>query len=276
MKNIIFSIFVFIGYFSYGQNGMLKGKINSTLNNDPIAFANILIDGSQTGTISDIEGNFILENLKPGYIKLKISYIGYQTIYTEAILIENNKKPYIEIKLEPVSKELETVTIKASPFLKKTEAPISMQSIGVKEIESNPGSNRDVSRVIQSFPGVGSTPAFRNDIIIRGGGPSENSFYLDDIEIPIINHFSTQGASGGPTGIINADFIKSVDFYSGSFPANKSNAISGVLDFKQKEGSKDRSNTQVAIGASEASLTLDGPLGKKSSYIFSYRRSYLQ
>ena len=151
-----------------------------------------------------------------------------------------------------------------------------MQSIGVKEIEGNPGSNRDISRVIQSFPGVGSTPAFRNDVIIRGGGPSENRFFLDDIEIPVLNHFSTQGASGGPVGIINADFIRTVDFYSGSFPADKYNSLSGVLDFKLKEGSKDKTNFQASLGASETALTVDGPIGKKTNYIFSVRRSYLQ
>jgi len=178
--------------------------------------------------------------------------------------------------MEPSEQTLEEVVITVDPFAKTQEAPLSMQSVGIKEIESNPGSNRDISRVIQSFPGVGSTPAFRNDVIIRGGSPSENRFYLDGVEIPVLNHFSTQGASGGPVGIINADFIQRLDFYSGSFPASKYNALSGMLDFKQKEGSKDKTNFQFAIGSSDAALTVDGPIGEKTSYIFSLRRSYLQ
>ncbi|MBK7093860.1 MAG: TonB-dependent receptor [Saprospiraceae bacterium] len=268
--------FIFISGFLSAQSGQVKGKVFDAGNNEPLPFANVMIEGTQTGAVTDLDGNFIITGLKPGYFRLVVSYLGYKQQTSEDILISNNNNPFIDIALEPNEKVLNEVLITVDPFSKKVESPISMQSIGAKEIESNPGSNRDISRVIQSFPGVGSTPNFRNDVIIRGGGPSENRFYLDDVEIPVLNHFSTQGASGGPVGIINADFIKSVDFYSGSFPANKYNALSGILDFKQKDGSKDRTNIQLALGASEASLTLDGPAGSKSNYIFSVRRSYLQ
>ncbi len=219
---------------------------------------------------------FILTGLEPGFVKLQISFVGYKTKLSDDIMLSNNNVPYIEINLEPTDQQIEEVVVKVNPFQKRREAPLAMQRIGSKEIESNPGSNRDVSRVIQSFPGVGSTPAFRNDVIIRGGSPSENRFFLDGVEIPILNHFSTQGASGGPIGIINADFIQSIDYYSGSFPANKYNALSGMFDFKQKEGSKDKTNFQVSVGASEAAFTIDGPMGKKTDYIFSVRQSYLQ
>lgn len=260
----------------YSQSGEIHGKITDITNNEPIPFANVIVDGTQIGATSDFDGEFIITGIKPGYVKLQVSYIGYKPAFSADVLVSNNNIPFVEIKLEPSEETLDEVIVKADPFEKVLEAPLSMQTIRVKEIESNPGSNRDISRVIQSFPGVGSTPAFRNDIIIRGGGPSENRFFLDDIEIPVLNHFSTQGASGGPVGIINADFIQSVDFYSGSFKADKYNALSGVLDFKQKEGSKDKTNIQLAVGASEAAFTIDGPIGKKTSYIFSVRRSYLQ
>ena len=258
------------------QNAQVQGRISDAGNNESLPFANILVVGTQIGTTSDLDGNFTITGLEPGFVKLQASYLGYKTVVSEDIVLSNNNVPFIELKLEPSSALLSEVVISVDPFEKRQEAPISMQSIGVREIESNPGSNRDISRVIQSFPGVGSTPAFRNDVIIRGGGPSENRFFLDDVEIPVLNHFSTQGASGGPVGIINADFIKSVDFYSGSFPADKYNALSGVFDFKQKEGSRDKTNLQGTLGASEAAFTIDGPLGENTSYIFSVRRSYLQ
>lgn len=277
MKKILTIIILFISFgFISAQNAQIKGVITDATNNEPLAFANVIVDGTQIGTTSDLDGNYTITGLKPGYIKLQGSYLGYKTKLSEDILLSNNNIPFIEIKLEATSALLNEIVISVDPFEKKQEAPISMQSIGVKEIESNPGSNRDISRVIQSFPGVGSTPAFRNDVIIRGGGPSENRFFLDDVEIPVLNHFATQGASGGPVGIINADFIKSVDFYSGSFPANKYNTLSGVFDFKQKDGSMDNTNFQATLGASEAALTVDGPIGDKTSYIFSVRRSYLQ
>ena len=273
---ILLTIIILFTCSLKSQNGEIQGTITDITNNEPIPFANVVIAGTQIGTTSDFDGNFSITGIDPGYIKLQVSYVGYEPAFSADVLVSNNNIPFVEINLEPNEQLLNEVVVKADPFEKVLEAPLSMQSIRVKEIESNPGSNRDISRVIQSFPGVGSTPAFRNDVIIRGGGPSENRFFLDGIEIPVLNHFSTQGASGGPVGIINADFIQSVDFYSGSFQADKYNALSGILDFKQKEGSKDKTNLQIAIGASEAALTLDGPMGNKSSYIFSVRRSYLQ
>jgi outer membrane receptor for ferrienterochelin and colicin len=273
---ILFLGFLFIHLSGFSQKAELKGKVIDASNNEAVAFANVLVEGTQIGSTTDFDGNFIITGLSPGYVKLRVSFVGYKTTYSADILLSNNNTPFIEVRLEPSAQKLQQVVVSVDPFEKKQEAPLSMQSIGTKQIESNPGSNRDISKVIQSFPGVGSTPAFRNDIIIRGGGPSENSFYLDGVEIPILNHFDTQGASGGPVGIINADFIQFVDFYSGSFPANTSNALSGVMDFKLKDGNRDKINYQFSLGASEAAFTLDGPIGEKTSIIFSVRRSYLQ
>jgi outer membrane receptor for ferrienterochelin and colicin len=260
----------------FAQGASVQGVVTDENNNEPIAFANVVVEGTQLGSTTDIDGKFTISGLEAGYINILVSYIGYRPQRSESILVSKSTTVFIEIKLVPTEVLLEEVQITTDYFQKEEEAPLSMQSIGTKEIEGNPGSNRDISRVIQSFPGVGSTPAFRNDIIIRGGGPSENRFFLDDVEIPVINHFATQGASGGPVGIINADFIETLDFYSGSFPADKYNALSGVLDFKQKEGNKEKAAFQVAIGASEAAFTVNGPIGDKTSYIFSIRRSYLQ
>jgi len=277
MRTILYTILLFIFSISANaQSGSLKGKVTDASNNDPVPFANVVIVGTQIVSTTDIDGNFTFTGLEPGYINLDVSYIGYKEKISQDVLVSNNNIPFIEIKLEQSDLTISEVVVNVDKFIKTDESPLSMQTIGIKEIESNPGSNRDISRVIQSFPGVGSTPAFRNDVIVRGGGPSENRFFLDGVEIPVLNHFSTQGASGGPVGIINADFIRSVNYYSGSFPANRYNALSGVFEFKQKDGSKDKTNFQAALGASEASVTLDGPIGDKTSYIFSVRRSYLQ
>ncbi|PIF06301.1 MAG: TonB-dependent receptor [Draconibacterium sp.] len=264
------------GLRAYAQGCILKGVVRDAQNNESVPFATIKVLESKQVVACDAEGNFSINNLEPGYVVLEVSSVGYKTQQSYEILVSKSQIAFVEIDLEPQINILKDVEVRPSTFIKREETPVSMQSIGIKEIESNPGSNRDISRVIQSFPGVGSTPAFRNDIIIRGGGPSENRFFLDDVEIPVLNHFATQGASGGPVGIINADFIRNVDFYSSAFPAAKYNALSGVLDFKQKDGNKDRTNLQFAVGASEASFTADGPLGKKTTYVFSVRRSYLQ
>lgn len=256
--------------------GVIEGRVYNAQNNEPVPFANVVLWQTTTGSVSNYDGEFKFTGLEPGYVKLKVSSVGYETYVTESFMVTNAKPVYLEIPLNEKTEQLQEVVVRASPFRLDKESPVSLRRIGVEEIEKSPGANRDISRVIQSFPGVASGVSFRNDVIVRGGGPSENSFYLDEVEIPNINHFATQGASGGPVGIINVDFIREVDFYSGAFPANRGGALSSVLDLKQINGNKEQVELQGAIGASEASLTFDGPLSDNTTFIFSARRSYLQ
>lgn len=267
---------VFLSNIMNAQNGIIEGKILNARNNEPIPFSNIIINGTTIGSTSDLDGKFIFTGIEPGYIKLVASSIGFEKTITEEIYVTNSKRTYIEIRMEETITNLEEVVVKAATFKQKKESPVSLRTIGIKEIEKNPGGNRDISRVIQSFPGVSSTPAFRNDVIVRGGGAGENSFYLDGVEIPNLNHFSTQGASGGPVGIINTDFIREVDFYSGAFPANRGGALSSVIEMRQIEGNKEKWGLKGALGASDLALTANGPISEKSTLIFSVRRSYLQ
>ncbi|MCB9002055.1 MAG: TonB-dependent receptor [Bacteroidales bacterium] len=258
------------------EAGTVKGRVLNSKNNAPVPFANIVVFETTIGTTSDAEGYFVLNSLKPGWIELKASAIGYKTAITQALLVTNAKANYIEISLEEAPIQLEDVVVKASTFRRSSDAPLSLRRIGIDEIERNPGGNRDISRVIQSLPGVASSLSYRNDVIVRGGGSNENRFYLDEVEIPNLNHFATQGSSGGPVGIINVDFIREVNFYSGAFPADKGNALSSVLDFRQVDGNKDKLRVKTSAGASDFALTLDGPVSPKSTFIFSARRSYLQ
>lgn len=257
-------------------NGKIEGKVFDATSNEILPFVNIIIKGTNIGTTSDLDGNFKFTGLNPGFVTLQASFVGYEMGFSPDIQVTNANTSFIEIRLLKKETEIQEVVVKASPFRKTEESPVSLTRIGVSEIETNPGSNRDISKVIRSFPGVGSGASFRSDIIIRGGGPSESRFYLDGMEIPNINHFATQGSSGGPVGILNADFINGVNFYSGAFPANRGNALSGVFEFSQTDGNKDKLRLRGTLGASELSLTLDGPIGKNSTLIFSARRSYLK
>ncbi|MBU2558078.1 MAG: TonB-dependent receptor [Bacteroidetes bacterium] len=269
-------LFVMHNQVLEAQTARLSGRVIDATNNEPLPFANVVVKGTSIGASTDLDGSFIIMGLQPGFVTLQATYVGYKNTESAEIQISNAKAGFVEIAMENAGVALEEVEVKANPFVRTEESPLSLQKLGVSEIETSPGSNRDISRVIQSLPGVGSGVSFRNDIIIRGGGPSEAVFYLDGIQIPTINHFATQGSSGGAVGILNADFISSVDFYSGAFPANRSNALSGIFEFTQKEGNKEKTRFRGTVGASELSLTLDGPVGEKSSFIFSVRRSYLQ
>lgn len=276
MRNILFIILLVLSGQLLAQNAQVQGRVIDATNNEPLPFANVVVRGTTSGATTDFDGNFRITGLNPGFIILEATYVGYVNATSAEIQITNAKTEFVEIKMQNAGIALQEVEVVANPFVRTEESPLSLQRLGVSEIETNPGSNRDISRVIQSLPGVGSGVSFRNDIIIRGGGPSEATFFLDGIQIPTINHFATQGSSGGAVGILNADFISSVDFYSGAFPANRGNALSGIFEFTQKEGNKEKVKFRGSLGASELSLTADGPAGEKSSFIVSARRSYLQ
>jgi outer membrane receptor for ferrienterochelin and colicin len=280
MKNTISSILlitlIVIKAAAQPNSGIIKGRVYDSGSNEGVPFATLQIWGTTTGTVSDLNGNYTLTGIKPGFIELRVSSIGFKPYTSQAIFVTNSNPVTFDVPLEENAVNIGEVVIKASPFARKVETPVSIRVIGIDEIEKNPGGNRDISRVIQSFPGVASTPAFRNDVIVRGGGPNENRFYIDNVEIPYLNHFSTQGASGGPVGIINVDFVQSVDFLSGAFPASRGNALSSVLNFTLLDGNRDKLKYRATIGASDLGLTIDGPAGKNSTVLFSARRSYLQ
>ncbi|MFH0895171.1 MAG: TonB-dependent receptor [Bacteroidota bacterium] len=276
IQHITLSILLLFPAMLMAQTGIIRGKITNAKNNTALPFVNVAIPGTSSGAVSDTAGFYQIRNLKPGQYNVTASFIGFETQTAFEIEVTNSKPATVDFLLEEVITSLKGVEVKASPFTKKEESPISMRTLGVSEIARNPGGNRDISKVIQSLPGVAQTVSFRNDIIIRGGSPNENRFYLDDIEIPNINHFATQGASGGPVGMINVDFVRDVSFYSSAFPANRNNSLSSVMEFKFRDGREDRMGTKFTLGASDMGLTAEGPIGKKTTFIASARRSYLQ
>lgn len=254
----------------------IKGVVIDKSTRQPLEFVNVLVVGLGIGASTDANGNFLITQVPPGIYRLQASFLGYKTELTPEYRV-NHVTPYVQIELEEENASLNEVVVTASPFQKVPESPVSLRVIGLQEIEKAPGANRDISKVVQNYPGVAFSPiGYRNDLIVRGGGPSENRFYLDGVEIPNINHFSTQGASGGPVGLIDADLIRSVKFYSGAFPTDKGNALSSVLDFSLRDGDMERNSLKATLGASEVSLSSNGHIGNKTSYLVSVRQSYLQ
>ena len=272
---LLFS-FISISNFALSQNVKVYGTITNVLNNDPIPFANIVVEGTMIGTTSDIDGNYEILNLQAGAYNFKCSYIGFNTDIQSEIKVSSNKNLRLDFFLSENSEVLSEVKVKGNTFNKTKASPVSLRTINASEISKSPGGNRDISKVISNLPGVSSSSSFRNDIIIRGGAPSENRFFLDGIEIQTINHFSTQGSSGGPVGILNVNFIREVDLYTGAFPANRGNALSSVMELKQIEGNDEEISGSFTFGSSDAGLTLNTPISKKSTLLLSVRRSYLQ
>ena len=260
----------------FAQSGTIKGTIRNALNNEPLPFVNVIIENTDQGTVTDDNGYYEITGLTAGIYNIRASFIGFREQVAFEIQVTYAKPAVLDFLLEEAAEQLVEVVVKADPFRKTEESPVSLRNIGVAEIQRNPGANRDISRVIQILPGVTAGLAFRNDILVRGGGPNENRFFLDEVEVPNINHFATQGASGGPVGLINVNFIKEVDFFTGAFPANRGNALSSVMNLRQRDGRDDRMGANFTLSATDVGLTLEGPINDKTTYLVSARRSYLE
>ena len=276
MKLFYSLFFLLVTLTSFSKNGLVRGHVYNAANNEAVALGKITIIELQKGAITKEDGSFEIVGIAPGIYSFKATCPGFKDQIINEITVTNARSIELDFNLDFVVNEQKEIIVKGNRFIRNVESPVSLKTLNATEIERLPGANRDVSRVIAALPGVASRATFRNDIIIRGGSPGENKFYLDGIEVPNINHFATQGSSGGPVGLLNVNFIREVDFYAGAFPANRANGLSSVIAFKQKDGNSDGLITNFALGSSDAAITLDGPLGKNSNFIFSARRSYLQ
>ena len=256
---------------------VIQGKVVDVMSRKPLVGAKVQLDKQEVFVQTTADGSFTINNIDPGYHTVTATLDGYESETSSELLFTYDKSPFITLEMQSLASGVGEVTIRKTSIQKReAESPVSSQKLSIREIERNPGGNRDISKIIQSLPGVISVPGFRNDVVIRGGSPSENKFYLDGIEIPIINHFQTQGSTGGPVGLLNVNFIKEVNFYTGAFPVNYANCLSSVLDFRQMDGNANKSKYRFTLGSSDVGFTADGPIGKKTTYIFSARQSYLQ
>ena len=179
LKTIL--LFALLPFVTFAQSGEIRGLVKNKLTNEPIAFANVVIQGTTTGSTTDLEGKYSIKNLKPGFYNMQISYLGFKTQTVFEIQVVNSRPAIVNVELEEDARKLEAVEVTASAFTRQEESPVSLRTIGVAEIQRNPGGGRDISKAIQSLPGVSSGASFRNDIIIRGGAPNENRFYLDGV-----------------------------------------------------------------------------------------------
>ena len=281
MKKLI-ALLLILPALTFSQfDGTVNGYIYDSKSQLPLLGANVIIEGTEKGAISDEDGFFQISEIKPQSYNLLVSYVGYQSKKIFNIIIKSKGNQTLEIYLLESAQELDEVVLFESPFKKSKETPLSINTFSRVEIESYPGADNDVTKVVQSMPGLSpSVGGFRNDIIIRGGAPNETVYYLDEIEIPNINHFSTQGSAGGPQGMINISFIDEVTLSTSAFGVEYDNPLSGVLQFNQKNGNPREISGNFRFGASDSAITVEGPLSKEennnTTFIFSARKSYLQ
>ncbi|TAF02526.1 MAG: hypothetical protein EAZ80_00980 [Runella slithyformis] len=264
------------------RTGTISGLVRDKNTQEVLIGVGIQLEGTPNGTATDAEGRYKL-TAPVGSYNVKATFVGYKPLTKFNINLTSGNAQEVSFELEEEAKSLNEVVVttnRAVAAVASVETPNSIQRLSTEEIRSNPGGNFDISRVIQALPGVGGTAGsvggFRNDIVIRGGAPNENVYFLDGIEIPVINHFATQGSAGGPTGILNVSFIEDVTLKSSSWEAKYDNALASVFQFKQREGNKERLSGNVRLSATELAGTLEGPLSKNTTFLASARRSYLQ
>lgn len=284
MKRILLSCFVLFSVFVEAQ---VFGELSGTVVDEtgtPILGASVLLENTTKGAQTDFDGNFRITEIEPNSYNLIVSYLGFETQTQYNIIVKSKGNQAYDFTLKEATEALEEVVVtNANKISRPRETPLSTQTLSAVEIATYPGSNNDVVQVAQTLPGVSpSIGGFRNDLIIRGGAPNETVYYLDGMEVPNINHFSTQGSAGGPVGLINVSFISDVTLSTSAFGAQYDNPLSGVLQFKQRNGNNRNFAGNFRVSASEAALTLEAPLFKgknetsNTTFLASIRRSYLQ
>ena len=260
-------------------SGIVRGSVKDKNTQEAIIGAVVSVEGSTMATTTDVEGNYKLV-LPVGAYNLRATLLGYTPLILHNINVTSGNAQLMNFELESADTELNEVTVTydkgKSAVATDMITPLSVQQLTTEEIKANPGGSFDVSRVIQTLPGVGGSggSAARNDIIIRGGAPNENVYYLDGIEIPVLNHFQTQGSSGGAQGILNVSFIEDVKLTSSAFDARYNDALASTFVIKQRQGNPEKHSGNVRVSFIEAVATLEGPLSKKTDYLVSARKSY--
>ena len=223
------------------------------------------------------EGAFAFSNLPVGLCNIRVSSPdgSFTTVLHEQTL--NAVKPLeLRIEVERPYQVLEEVAISAEAFKTTEETPLSIKNINWSEMQRMPGATLDISKAIQSFPGVLPKSSFGYNISIRGGASSENAYRMDGIDLPTINHFSIQGASGGAVSLLNMDFIQGAALYSGAFPSSMSNVLSGALDLDLRQARSDRPGIRMTLGATDVGATIELPLTGRSGVMVSARNSFSQ
>lgn len=258
------------------QTAAITGRVVDVETRKPLTGAVVTVQPQGLQTLTDSEGRFRIQGVEPGMASLEAAFLGYAPAIETSVMARTSRPTFVLLEMRSTAIQLEAITVAADAFGGREDAPTSTQRLTEVEIRRNPGGIGDISRSLLSLPGVLGGVDNRNDLLVRGGGPGENAYYLDGIRIPQINHFATQGTAGGALALVNADFIQDATFFTGGFPAEFGDALSSVLLIENRPGTREGIAGDVTVGASEAGVTLDGPLGAAGDWLFSVRRSYLQ
>ncbi|WP_353267379.1 TonB-dependent receptor [Gemmatimonas sp.] len=260
-----------------GATGTITGRVIAAVTEAPVVGATIRVVGQAPGAQSDSTGRFVLRGVRVGIATIEVRRLGYAPVLRGDIAVSPAKPAEVLVVLRDVGVQLENVTVRpeAFPAQMPTSTPVSTQRYDAEEVRRQPGAQEDVLRAISIAPGVGVTSAARNDIVVRGGAPFENLFVVDNIEVPNINHFGSQGSTGGPISLINIRFIESAQLSAGGFGARLGDRTSSATTLTLREGNRERIAGELNVAATQVGAVLEGPIGKNASFFANVRQSYL-
>lgn len=275
-RTLIGILFIILGFSNlFSQTGKITGYVFDKIENTPLIGANVIVTGTTYGAASNMNGYFEILNVPVGTYSIQATVIGFIPQIKTDIVVSSVKPVSLNYQLESTVLTGEGIVVKPNYFLDAVEKPISSRMQTNEEIRRLPGGLQDVVRAISILPGVAQVQSGRNDLIVRGGAPSENLYVVDGLEISNINHFGTQGATGGPLSFINLDYVESTLFSTGGFGVRYGDKLSSVLTLDLKNGRTDRMGGKGTISASQFGFDIEGPLKDKGSFFFTARRSYL-
>ncbi len=260
----------------------IKGNVVDKQTQMPLPGATIMVQNTDPilGTTTDVDGRFRLNDVLVGRQSMKISFVGYHDVFVNNLVVSSGKEVVLYIELDEKVEKLNEVIIigqaeKERPINKM--ATVSARMFTVEETEKFAGSRGDVARMAMNYAGVSGANDSRNDIVIRGNSPSGLLWKLEGIDIGNPNHFAQQGTTGGPVGMLNNNNLRNSDFFTGAFPAEYGNAMSGVFDLKLKTGNTDKYEFLGQVGFNGFEVGIEGPISRKnrSSFLANYRYSTL-
>ena len=277
MEKTIFTLLIITSNLLFAQNlsGDIYGRVNDFMTKQPLPFANVIVIGTNSGAATDENGYFKIPDLPVNTYQVRASVVGYNPQTKTDVVIQTGKPTEIYFELVSQAIEFEDITVTSDYFRQNPLEVNSIRNFSYEELRRSPGGFEDVIRALSVLPGVAQADAGRNDLIVRGGAPSENLYLINGIEVQNINHFGTQGATGGPLSYVNLDFVRETSFSTGGFSSLYGDKLSSVLNINLRDGREDRIGGKGTISASQFGLNLEGPITNKSNFIFSARRSYL-
>jgi hypothetical protein len=264
-------------YSSEPSSGAITGTIYDSATGKPLPFANIILLGTSKGATSDSKGRFLISGIPAGAYVVQVSMIGYDSAIMGDVKVEAGLHVPLTIVLaqSPVPLAEFEVVATSQPFQQPPDMPLSAHQMAKEEIRTLGRGLNDPLRALSLLPGVAQTKIDRNDLLVRGGSPAENLIVVDDIEVPTISHFSTQGSSSGSSSLLDLELIESASFSKGGFGVRYGDKLSSVVDLRIRNPRNDRFSLTSSLSTTQLGLHGEGPLPADGAFLLSVRRSYL-